>query len=152
MFRKITSNREPGRTLGSELNKEFGTYIDRAAGYGRKLLNLYPRQVFAVMIFSMLGSGILAFTVMRSHEKPEIISIKSPSQSTADGLNQIIGTAGALQTLWGLQQQVDSLLKTSSLKHTDSLTLNIALAQMDSLQHAIRKIRSLQEPSKTITP
>lgn len=145
MFRKITSNRDPGKTLGSELKKEFGVYFERAGRRGRELMAKYPRQVFIMMIVAILFSGIMAFTVMRSHKAPTI-TVKAVPQSAASGLGQIISTATALQTLWGLQQHIDSLLKKDSLTHADSLTLNQALAQMDSIRVAIRKSR--QSPSQ----
>lgn len=143
MFRKITSNREPGKTLGSELKKEFGVYFERAGRHGRQLMIKYPRQVFAIMVVAILFSGVLAFTVMRSPPAPNLVPKAVYPQQAASGLGQIISTAGALQTLWGLKQQMDSLLKKETLTRADSLALNQALAQMDSLRVLIRKSRPI---------
>lgn len=140
MFRKITSNRDPGKTLGSELKKEFGIYFERAGSKSRKLLEKYPRQVFTAMVITILFSGILAFTVMRVQQRP-ILQVKTPVQNTASGFGQIISTAGALQTLWATQQQVDLLLKKDTLSHADSLTLNQALMQMESLRALLKNSR-----------
>jgi hypothetical protein len=140
MFRKITSNRDPGKTLGSELKKEFGIYFERAGTKSRQLLEKYPRQVFTAMIIAILFSGVLAFTVMREQQRL-IIPVKTSVQNTASGFGQIISTASALQTLWATQQQVDLLLKKDTLTHTDSLTLNRALSQMESLRSMLNKSR-----------
>jgi hypothetical protein len=140
MFRKITSNRDPGKTLGSELKKEFGIYFERAGTKSRQLLEKYPRQVFTAMIIAILFSGVLAFTVMREQQR-QIIPVKTSVQNTASGFGQIISTASALQTLWATQQQVDLLLKKDTLTHTDSLTLNRALSQMESLRSMLNKSR-----------
>lgn len=140
MFRKITSNREPGKTLGSELKKEFGIYFERAGSKSRQLMEKYPRQVFTAMVIAILFSGVLAFTVMREKQKP-IVQINASVQNTASGFGQIISTANALQTLWATQQQVDLLLKKDTLTHADSLTLNQALMQMESLRALLKKSR-----------
>ncbi len=140
MFRKITSNRDPGKTLGSELKKEFGIYFERTGSKGRQLMEKYPRQVFTAMVIAILFSGVLAFTVMRERQKP-ILKVKSSVQNTASGFGQIISTANALQTLWATQQQVDLLLKKDTLTHADSLTLNQALIQMESLRALLKKSR-----------
>jgi hypothetical protein len=140
MFRKITSNRDPGKTLGSELTKEFGIYFERAGTKSRQLLEKYPRQVFTAMVIAILFSGILAFTVMREQQRP-IVQVKASVQNTASGFGQIISTASALQVLWATQQQVDLLLKKDTLTHTDSLTLSRALTQMESLRATLNKSR-----------
>ena len=142
MFRKITSNRDPGKTLGSELTKEFSIYFERAGMKGRRLLERYPRQSFTAMVIAILFSGVLAFTVMREHQS-SILHIKPSAQNTAAGFGQIIGTANALQTLWATQQQVDLLLKKDTLTHADSLTLNQALTQMESLRAILKKSRPI---------
>jgi hypothetical protein len=140
MFRKITSNRDPGKTLGSELKNEFGIYFERAGKKSRQLMEKYPRQVFTLMVIAMLFSGVMAFTVMRQQQKP-ILQVKTAPQSAASGFGQIISTANALQGLWATQQQVDLLLKKDTLSHADSLTLNHALTQMESLRALIQKSR-----------
>lgn len=140
MFRKITSNRDPGKTLGSELTKEFGIYFERAGTKSRQLLEKYPREVFTAMVVAILFSGILAFTVMRERQRP-IVQVKTSVQNTASGFGQIISTASALQVLWATQQQVDLLLKKDTLTHTDSLILSRALSQMESLRATLNKSR-----------
>ncbi len=140
MFRKITSNRDPGKTLGSELKKEFGIYFEHAGKRSRQLMEKYPRQVFCLMVISILLSVVLAFTVMREQQKA-IIKVKPSPQNAASGFVQIISTAGALQALWATQQQVDLLLKKDTLTHADSLTLNRALMQMESLRALLKKSR-----------
>lgn len=140
MFRKITSNRAPGKTLGSELKKEFGIYFERAGKRSREAIEKYPRQIFCLMVVSILFSGVLAFTVMREKQKP-IVQPKASPQSAASGFGQIISTANALQALMATQQQVDQLLKKDTLTHADSLTLNRAFSQMESLRALIKKSR-----------
>lgn len=140
MFRKITSNREPGKTLGSELKKEFGIYFERAGNGSRQLLEKNPRQTFTIMVIAILFSGVLAFTVMRQQEMP-ILKGEAAPQRVSSGFGQIISTANALQVLWATQQQVDSLLKKKTLTHSDSLTLNQALTQMETLRTTIQKSR-----------
>lgn len=140
MFRKITSNRDPGKTLGSELKREFGVYFERAGKNIRQLIQKYPRQVFGMMVIAILFSGVLAFTVMREQQKA-IVKVKLSPQNTASGFGQIISTTNALQSLWATQQQVDLLLKKDTLTHTDSLTLNRALMQMENLHALLKKSR-----------
>jgi hypothetical protein len=140
MFRKITSNRDPGKTLGSELKKEFGIYFERADKKSRDLLEKYPGQIFSIMVFAILFSGVMAFTVMRE-QQTSIIKVKPSVQNTAAGFGQIIGTANAVQALWATQKQVDLLLKKDTLSHADSLTLNSALSQMESLRATLNKSR-----------
>jgi tryptophan synthase beta subunit len=140
MFRKITSNRDPGKTLGGELKKEFGIYFERAGTRSRQLLGKYPRQVFTLMVIAMLFSLVMAFTGMRQQQKSSF-KVKVASQSAASGFGQIISTANALQALWATQQQVDLLLKKDTLTHADSLTLNQALTQMENLRALIQKSR-----------
>lgn len=141
MFRKITSNREPGKTLGSELKKEFGVYFGQAGQKGRQLMEKYPRQAFIIMVVSIIVSGILAFTVMRSRKATSVAPKAAYPQHAVSGIGQIMSTASALQSLWGIQQQINGLLKKDTLTHADSLTLNHALEQMDSLQISIKKFR-----------
>jgi preprotein translocase subunit YajC len=140
MFRKITSNRDPGKTLDSELKKEFGIYFERAGKSSRQLMEKYPRQIFSLMIVAILFSGVLAFTVMREQQKP-MLKAKASVQNTASGIGQIISTANTMQALWATQQQVDLLLKKDTLTHADSLTLDRALIQMESLRGLIKKSR-----------
>lgn len=140
MFRKITSNRDPCKTLGSELKREFGIYFERAGKNSRLLTEKYPRQVFGIMVIAILFSGIMAFTVMREQQKV-IIKVKSSPQNAVSGFGQIITTANALQALWATQQQVDLLLKKDNLTHADSLALNRALMQMENLHALLKKSR-----------
>ena len=143
MFRKITSSRDPGKTLGSELKKEFGGYFGRAGKRSRQLLEKYPRQVFTIMVIAMLFSGVMAFTIMREQQKP-IVPAKATPQAAVSGFGQIISTANALQALWESQQQVDLLLKKDTLTHADSLTLGCALTQIANLRARIKASRPKQ--------
>jgi preprotein translocase subunit YajC len=140
MFRKITSNRDPDKTLGSELKKEFGIYYEQVIKRSRQVMEKYPRQIFSIMIMAILFSGVMAFTVMREQPK-SVRQINVPSQNVTTGLGDIVSTANTLQALMATQKQVDLLLKKDTLSHSDSLTLNLAIVQMESLRDLIKKSR-----------
>jgi hypothetical protein len=138
MFPKITSKSDPDATIGSELRKELRKYWEPAAATIRAKLRRYPRQAFAVMIASILISGILAFTVLRKKDKE---SFSFRSQLTKGGFitgpAQFIRTASALQAVLALRGRVDTILQKAKPNRDDSLKLATALRQLDSIQHSI---------------
>lgn len=138
MFQKITSKREPGVTLGSELRKELSPYLYGTGEKIKQLLCRHPRFFFSFMIILMICSGVLAFTVLRNNEKKIVVA---PGTISRTGMGQLARQAAALQQLWRLQSEIDALLKKQKPDHADSLMIGSALAQMDSLRKAVHEAR-----------
>jgi len=138
MFPKITSKREPGVTLGSELRKELSPYLRGTVEKIRRLLCRHPRLFFSLMIILMVSSIVLAFTVLRNHEKK---IVAAPDTISGTDMGQLACQAAALQQLWRLQGEVDAMLKKQKPDHADSLMIGSALAQMDSLRKAVHEAR-----------
>lgn len=134
MFRKITSDRDPGATIGAELKKEFGKYLRPLADRCKAFLARCPRSSLAAMIICMLVSGILAFTVLRVRGTVPLAGTPPAAQPLTDGLAQVIRTGQALQQVLRLRGSIDTLLQKHTLGRADSLRLRQAFKQLDSIQ------------------
>jgi len=137
MFRKPASNPEPRPTIFSELRSEFGGHLSGIAAKLRRFLMRRPKLCFALMITSMLASGILAFTVMRS--RPVKTSpILTKAGGPFDGLGQLMRQADALKNMWRMKNRIDTIMAGGKLNPADSLEVSRIRAQMDSLRLALR--------------
>src|SRR5437868_941411 len=96
MWRKIHSNRDPRDTLYSEVHKEFGTYFNAAGQFFKQLLNAYPRIVLGLMIFLMVASAVLSFTVFR-HPESKSVRTEKRLNPVGDGFSQILQTASKIR-------------------------------------------------------
>jgi hypothetical protein len=141
MFKKLHSNRDPQDTVFAELKKEFAVYYGKA-GYGvRKITLLYPRSCFGLMVFSMLVSLGLSFTVFRNHEpvkKASVLSKIIPS-SVGNSFEKIIETGSALKEIIALKGHADSLLTRKNLSHVDSAALETDLDRLQQLNKHLNK-------------
>ncbi|RZJ92810.1 MAG: hypothetical protein EOO20_00405 [Chryseobacterium sp.] len=134
MFRKIRSNPVPNLYL--ELRKEFGSYLDRLASLLNSVCSRYPRQFFAMMVLSILISGILAFTVLRVAKTPALPTLDGgSSQTVTDGLGNIIQSGQALKEVLELQDQINTVLHKDSLEARDSLVLRNAIYRLETINH-----------------
>lgn len=138
MFRKITSNRDPGATVWSELRREFGSYFEKAGSYSLSFCKGNPKTVFGFMLTLLLLSAILSFSLFRHPSPPskKAVSIK-PVHVIDDGFGRILDAGAALQQTLHLKGEVEILLAKGKLKHPDSLALERALDSLQLLQHQI---------------
>jgi len=138
MFRKIHSNRDPGDTLVSEIKKEFGTYFGKAGTCFSGCMARYPKFIFGSMVFSIVVSLALAFTVFRRHppvpkpiqKKPAVVSV-SPLN---DGFSRIMQLSSAIHETMALKKQVDSLIGKKQLSPQDSLILEQDLDRLQKIK------------------
>lgn len=83
----------------------------------------------------MLGSGILAFTVMRV-ENPKGIPVfpKPPANETGSVIGGILQSYGALQEITDIQREIQAIIDKDSLGTADSIRLIDALQRFEQLQ------------------
>jgi hypothetical protein len=128
MFRKITSNRDPSASIGSELKKEFGAYFGKAGDAGKNFIMCYPKFIFGAMVCLLTLSFSVSLFRHREIKHVPKISV-SP---TATGLSQIMQASTAIRKTLALKRQVDSITGKNTLCVADSLLLE---KDLDSLQH-----------------
>lgn len=136
MYRKIRSN--PPANLAQELKKEFGKYFVRLGVFCKRISGKYPRQVFALMLTSMLFSGILAFTVLRIKKAPPLPSLAvSGTSPISQGFGQIMQSGQALKEVLELRNQINTVLHKDSLGPADSLLLKNAIRRLEIINHQL---------------
>lgn len=136
MYRKTPSNTEAKRPA---LDGVLG-YIRQARSRGRRLLERHPLYFFAGMLACMLGSGILAFTVMRVDVPRALPPFPQPPASGAgSGITGIIGTYGAIREVAGLQETIASIIGKDTLDTADSIRLVDALERLDRIHNQVQK-------------
>lgn len=145
MFRKIHSNREPGATLYSEIRKEFGSYFGKISEGAKALLQTHPWKAFYAMLFLMLLSLGLSFTVFRQPTPKQRITANPASSHSKrpgldDGFSRILATGAALQQTLHLKTEVESLLDKGRLSSADSLALEKALDSLQQIHHHINHV------------
>ncbi len=122
-------------------NDGFGNIRERLrelGASGKALLRRYPLQFLALMLASMLGSGVLAFTVMRTDAKRTLPELpKAPPVGTEATLPGIIDTYGALREVAALQDTIAYIIAKDTLNATDSMRLTRALSHFERLQRTI---------------
>lgn len=74
MFRKIHSNRDSSVTVYSEVKIILAAYLVVFRKKSNAFFTKYPKVTFCSMVVLLVISGIMAFTVMRNHEKPKPIA------------------------------------------------------------------------------
>jgi hypothetical protein len=132
MFRKLHSNRDPRDTLFSELNKEFRPYF-RKAGSGLKgMADSHPKFLFVMMVINIILSAILSFTVFRHKPAPVKVTPQTVNP-VSSGFEQIMRTGERLKRTIALKHIIDSLTAKKQLSPNDSLTLEKALDQFQTL-------------------
>lgn len=139
MFRKIQSNRDPGRTVLVELYQEFRPYVVLARGKLAQFLNAHPKVIFSFMVLSILLSCVFSRglfapkPVMNAAEQQPNKSIEIGGQ-VENGLSKISATSVRLRRTMQIRQQVDSVLDKARLTHIDSLFLESRLEELRKLQ------------------
>lgn len=135
MWRRIHSNRDPRDTLLSEIRKEFGTYFNILANYGKQVLTGNPRFFYWAMVFLMAVSMVLSFTVFRHPEEfrkpaPGLTETAAPVH---EGFDQILEATAKIKETLRLKHLVDSITSRRSLTQADSTTLDTALSQLQRI-------------------
>jgi aspartokinase len=142
MFRKIRSNRDPGKTVFAELYQQFRPYLMLLRRRMMRLLKTYPKQVFVTMVITLIFSVLYSFGVLRRLAEKEVkvgsmeVSAKNekPAPTIEDGLSKISSTGNKLRkTIW-IRKQVDSVLARERLDHRDTLFLESKLEELRQLR------------------
>jgi len=135
MYRKTHFKTRPD--LYKELGNEFGIYFLQIRAFWKRISARYPAQIFAVMVTSILLSGILAFTVMRVKVARPLPSISGSGSDMSQGLGQIVGAGQALKKVLDLQNQINTVLHKDSLTAKDSLLVKNAIRQLENIHHEL---------------
>ncbi|QGN22521.1 hypothetical protein [Elizabethkingia anophelis] len=134
MYRKTPSDPQAD-------NDGFGGLRERLrelGASGKGLLRSYPLQFLTLMLVCMLGSGILAFTVMRTDAKRTLPELpKAPPIGTGATMPGIIDTYGALREVAALQDTIAYIIAKDTLDATDSIRLTQALGRFERIQRTI---------------
>ena len=142
MFRKIRSNRDPGRAVFAELDQQFRPYLTLMRRRMVLVLKAYPRQIFALMVLALLFSVLYSFGVLRAPVEKEVkastVSVNGKNEKHAptigDGLSKISSTGTKLRkTIW-IRKQVDSVLAREILDDKDTLFLESKLEELRQLR------------------
>lgn len=134
MWRKMHSNRDPRDTLYSEIRKEFGGYFTATGNALTGLLNAYPKIFLVLMIFLMIISGALSFTVFR-HPDTKATTAAKPVNPVSDGFSNILQTASRIKDGLHLKKVIDSLSTKKQLSAADSSALERALDSLQQIQN-----------------
>jgi hypothetical protein len=135
MYRKTQFKPRPNLYL--ELRKEFGTHFSRLHVLWKNISSRYPRQIFVVMLASILLSGILAFTIMRVKETGPLQFVSSSGAGVTQGFGQILESGQALKKVLDLQNQINTVLHKDSLTAADSLLVKNAIRQLETIHHEL---------------
>lgn len=143
MFRKIHSSNDSDATLGTELKREFGKYFRRPGFYSTYILNKYPLTFFSLMVGSILLSGILSFTVMRTEKPNPLPAFPKSMTSNSNSVSEIMGAYGTLKEATILQSRIEILARKDTLNAADSIEVFQALKRIDQIRKTM-KLKSRQ--------
>ena len=94
---------------------------------------IYKRIAFFSMIGVILGSGLLAFTVLRKPRLEHFPKMPGLSLPSGIGLGQTLSIYQNLEHLEVLDEQVRTILNKKKLSDADSALLKGKLKQIDSI-------------------
>ena len=144
MFKKIHSNRQPQDTLYASIKTEFAPAFDKVDNKFQSLLRLYPKTIFIGMIFLMVVSGILSFTLFRnkpSSSNKGMLTInkgnakeREINRKTDSGMAGILLITQKLMAGIRLKQKIEGLIKQPILSHSDSANLLIAIDSLEMIR------------------
>ena len=139
MWRKIHSNRDPGHTLWSALQTEFGLHLGKWNKRIALQMRRFPRQVFGSMVLLLTASLVLTFTVFSgSGPAKKNTATHSLAAPLGNGLERIIETGTRLEKTIRLKKLVDSIASKKVLDQKDSATLRRALDSLRNIQPVTR--------------
>lgn len=133
MSRKIISEQDNQVTLFGELRKEFDKYFTVFLQRRNQILQTYPKQVFTGMLFCLITSIVLAFSVMRQKKVSSPAEIGKSGTDATSELAQVLNTGSALKEVLELQSQIHVILTKDSLNATDSLLVKAAFDRLESI-------------------
>jgi len=128
LFKKITSNRDPGDTVLRAVKNEFNPYFQKAGKGMASYAKRYPKFLFVMMIINIALSIVLCLTVFRPIQRPVKIVLPAP------GFDRILQAGAALSRTIQLKQQVDSLSHKNRLSAADSDRLDSDLSKLQRIK------------------
>ena len=144
MFKKIHSNRQPEDTLYASIKTEFAPVFDKAGNKFQNLLKRYPKTIFIGMIFLMVVSGIVSFTLFRnkpSRSNKGMLTInrgnakeREINRKTDSSMAGILLITQKLMVNIRLKQKIEGLIKQPRLSHQDSASLLIAIDSLEIIR------------------
>ncbi|MFN0293567.1 hypothetical protein [Pedobacter helvus] len=135
MYRK--THFKPDKVLWNEISKEFAIYFARFGSRTRHICEKYPKQIFLIMLGSMLISGILAFTVMRVKKDEPAQLLTGTAAPITQSLGQILGAGQALKKVLDLQNEINIVLQKDTLTSADSLIVKNAIGQLEKIHRQL---------------
>jgi hypothetical protein len=142
MFRKIRSNRAPGKTVWADLRDELAPYIKKIHHSSVLVLSRFPRTIFVCMVIAVIYSVLWSFSsdLNLGNRNSPVVNRKRDSvqnlKSSREGLNSISKTANDLRRTITIREKVDSVLNKKKLLRADSAFL----------EDALRELKLIQEP------
>jgi len=140
MFKRIHSNRDPEKTIWSELNNEFTPYVSKANSSFSSFVNAYPKQIYIGMLILIICSAALSFTLFRVTDNPlqkysvQQDQVTKRNEPEVNMLNQI----DMLQSSLMLRKSIDSILLKKALTRNDSLVLNSAITRLEKIESRLK--------------
>ncbi|WEA00757.1 hypothetical protein [Mucilaginibacter sp. SJ] len=104
---------------------------------GKRLAESYPKFLFGAMIFLMVLSFVLSFTVFHSPDKAKIITVKKVNP-VEDGFDQIMQATGNIRETLRLKKIVDSISAKKHLTGADSALLDSALDRLSKIHQSLQ--------------
>lgn len=130
MYKKTPSDPDSGTTVLQSAQ----SYIRQMGTSCFRLIRRYPLYFFAGMLACMLGSGIIAFTIMRvKNPKGILVFPKPPAKETGSAIGGILQSYGALQEITDIQREIQAIIDKDSLVTADSIRLIDALQRFEQL-------------------
>jgi hypothetical protein len=141
MFKKLHSNRDPANTVFTEIRKEFAVYFSKAGNGLKKILQQYPKQIYAGMLILMLTSAVISFTIGKNEPaKSQLLKTSTKRMKPVrDGFGGILETGKALRQTLALKDEIEVMLSKDTLTSTDSLRLEKALDELQIINKSLEK-------------
>lgn len=131
MFKKIISNRDPEKTVWSELNNEFSPYVSKADSGFRAFISAYPKAIFFGMVGLIILSIVLSFTLFRNTNDPFLQKTSAAIDVVREPpTNDVIQGVQLLQSMLSTRKTIDDLLSKDVLSGKDSVDLENAIEQL----------------------
>jgi len=136
MFQRIRSNRDPEKTIWSEVKPIVSPYFSKANAGFSSILKRQGKLIYACMIIVIIASVILSFTVFDTADNPldnpipSATGVQRPHQNDESLLPKI----DMLQSTLMLRKSIDSLLSKKVLTRQDSLYLVSAITKLEAIE------------------
>lgn len=136
MFKKIRSNRDPEKTIWSELSNEFSPYISKANLGFSSFLNAYSKQAYIGMMLLIIASAILSFTVFRNTDDPLASAATKATKVQVQPPPQIdmLKMIDLMEESVFIKKRIDSLAAKEVLSAQDSITITNSFNRLEKLE------------------